>query len=657
VPTISARRGRSPHAPRSTNSTLGGPRRTAGTGRRTIVLGLVALLVGSMVVAILLLSELSGAGVAMTSPWTGGPPRYHPSPAPFSNLGLRAQGAPVSGPAPLVSNFTSTAWSGTAPYSYRWTFGDGGSSYGRTVSHAYLGAGNFTARVTVTDALFQRASQWVSVRVVPNLTGVAASLLGGSAVAVTSNRFWSIDAQTACASCISTNTTVDRFLTSTPFTWVRYGQGSDACNISVNRQYGPSGVATSGCGYNLSALKSWCGAQVPHCHTVLGLPGENNNSREDAAIAKWIVTTVGLQPDYWAIGNEPTGWTHYGIPWTSWRTSDASSATPLAYAYDVKAAIAAVTAVDPSAKFIGVEAACPCNTAWFQDVARVDGGSISAMAFHNYPSSGSTSESLSQFFSPLASASNVTSSVAAVRSAIRGYCGACGTLPLFVNEYNAGPGWSPSNFGGTYSNAVFLAASVVQALRANVTQLTVFNLQSESRSGFGYALLDSHGVVGPNGELFSGVLRHLATGTVYSNDVRSSVSNVWSVATENGSTQSLLIVNANLTHTIALSLGVSWLAGVAGTVYQWDPGHAQPRASGGTILTAYSVPPEGILLIDVPLVVGLAPAKVLGASGGSAPFSWAAVGLGPFVLGGLGILAILTRSDRPAALARRSLKP
>src|SRR5690242_21213579 len=47
----------------------------------------------------------------------------------------------------------------------------------------------------------------------------------------------------------------------------------------------------------------------------------------------------------------------------------------------------------------------------------------------------------------------------AVRTAVHGLCTNCSRLPIFVNEYNAGPGWAPSNFAGSYDNAVFLARS------------------------------------------------------------------------------------------------------------------------------------------------------------------------------------------------------
>jgi hypothetical protein len=434
----------------------------------------------------------------------------------------------------------------------------------------------------------------------PGTVSSSAITLGG-VVALTPSTFWSVDAQTKCATCIHTNATVDTFLSQTPFTWVRYGEGSDACNDTTNTAYSASGTASVGCAYSVPALQSWCRSLTTPCHSILSLPGENNNSLEDAAIAKYIVQTLSFQPDFWSIGNEPTGWTHYGIPWVDWSSTDASTVSPMAYAFDVKAGIAAVLQVDPSAKFIGLEAACSCNTAWFQDVAAVDGSAISAIAYHSYPSDGSATPTLSEFYQPLSSSRNLTASYSTVRSDISSRCTPCATLPIFVNEYNAGPGAAPSSLAGTYANALFLAASVVQGLRANVSQLTVYNLQTGVSPNFGYALMNGAGTVGPTGTLFAQVLSHLAIGSVYGGGVLSGLSGVWSVVSRNSSSESLLLVDTNLTVGVNVSTGTSFFASLSGTSYAWSPSQGSPNATAGIVQAGYAVPPQGMLLLTVAL--------------------------------------------------------
>ncbi len=49
-------------------------------------------------------------------------------------------------------SFTSTVAGGTGPYSYSWTFGDGGTSTAASPTHAYTAAGTFTVTLTVTDS-------------------------------------------------------------------------------------------------------------------------------------------------------------------------------------------------------------------------------------------------------------------------------------------------------------------------------------------------------------------------------------------------------------------------------------------------------------------------------------------------------------------------
>lgn len=65
------------------------------------------------------------------------------------------QATPSSGPAPLTVTFSSRGSSDPDgdPISYRWTFGDGGTSTQPNPSHTYGSIGTFTAVLTVTDSL------------------------------------------------------------------------------------------------------------------------------------------------------------------------------------------------------------------------------------------------------------------------------------------------------------------------------------------------------------------------------------------------------------------------------------------------------------------------------------------------------------------------
>jgi hypothetical protein len=75
---------------------------------------------------------------------------------------------PIRGNAPLDVRFTA---SGRDPEGgalmYTWDYGDGSAGAGRSVTHRYLTAGTYTARVTVRDAQGASGTATVQVRVDP----------------------------------------------------------------------------------------------------------------------------------------------------------------------------------------------------------------------------------------------------------------------------------------------------------------------------------------------------------------------------------------------------------------------------------------------------------------------------------------------------------
>jgi PKD repeat protein len=71
----------------------------------------------------------------------------------------------TSGAAPLDVGFQSTVTGGITPYAYHWNFGDGTSSTATNPSHTFSTAGNFTAKLTVTDSTGQTGSATLAIRV------------------------------------------------------------------------------------------------------------------------------------------------------------------------------------------------------------------------------------------------------------------------------------------------------------------------------------------------------------------------------------------------------------------------------------------------------------------------------------------------------------
>jgi PKD repeat protein len=67
-------------------------------------------------------------------------------------VGVSAWASPQSGAAPLTVAFLSLASGGTPPYSYSWSFGDGGTSGQQNCSHTYSQPGSYAAVLRVTDS-------------------------------------------------------------------------------------------------------------------------------------------------------------------------------------------------------------------------------------------------------------------------------------------------------------------------------------------------------------------------------------------------------------------------------------------------------------------------------------------------------------------------
>jgi PKD repeat protein len=85
--------------------------------------------------------------------------------------------------APGTVSFNANAAGGTPPYTYDWTFGDGGTGSGATPGHTYTEEGTYTARVTVTDQYGRTAAgNAPTVTVTPSF-GVTASASATSGTA------------------------------------------------------------------------------------------------------------------------------------------------------------------------------------------------------------------------------------------------------------------------------------------------------------------------------------------------------------------------------------------------------------------------------------------------------------------------------------------
>jgi PKD repeat protein len=85
---------------------------------------------------------------------------------------------PQWGAAVLTVAFTSSVGGGSAPYAYRWSFGDGSvSSDQASPIHAYLYPGTYNATLVVTDSSGSRLGAAVTITV---LYGQITTVIGGT---------------------------------------------------------------------------------------------------------------------------------------------------------------------------------------------------------------------------------------------------------------------------------------------------------------------------------------------------------------------------------------------------------------------------------------------------------------------------------------------
>lgn len=100
-----------------------------------------------------------------------------------TSLVAAAGASPSAGPVPLAVAFTGLASGGTAPYTYAWRFGDGGSSSSQDPANTFRSAGAYLVRLWVNDSASHSATAQVTV------TATAPPALSASASASPTSGF------------------------------------------------------------------------------------------------------------------------------------------------------------------------------------------------------------------------------------------------------------------------------------------------------------------------------------------------------------------------------------------------------------------------------------------------------------------------------------
>jgi hypothetical protein len=442
------------------------------------------------------------------------------------------------------------------------------------------------------------------------VSGVLSST--GSVVAYPSGDFLGVTAASKSATAFTSDPGIQSYLNSTDIGFYKLEVSADYCNQTIDRKWSDSGTELGRCSFNDSSFVEWCMSKLPACHSGFVLPGEINSTIVAQETVRYVEGVLHYHPDYWQVGVRPSQWRHYNIPWPQWRNTDQTSPSKLAYALEVRAYAAAVGSVDPSAKVYAVISAH--GTAVLTDIyniTHVNGGSLSGINIDLYPGGiGTPTGTLSDFYQGLTQPygpsywGSIPYWVPQWRAAALKYCAGCTSLQLFPNEYNGAVYSDTGTFNQyliSYPDAVFMAASIVQGLRANLTSLVYQTLQAPHDDPVlsNLSLIDANGGIRPIGYLYSQVLPHLCTSEVLGTTITSQIAaEAFDSETVCGKNHSVLLVNTNLTTALNLTWGQVVPVGSTANSWSWNPDSALPVASNLVTKSFIVVPAQGIVLVD-----------------------------------------------------------
>ncbi len=411
-------------------------------------------------------------------------------------------------------------------------------------------------------------------------------------------------------------------LNASGFHYLRYGAAwTDETNATNNCFYETPTVGACNSPQNIvGGFAKACVLLRDNC--TLALPAEINKVSVATYEMNWLKSTYNWWPTCWAIGDEPSQWKHFNIPWTSWTSGDAATPTPTQFALLVSNYTGAIRHIDPGACIIGDESA----DAWpganrtvittYYDAVVSKVHNLSALAFHIESAGKGTAGTLSVsgFLQPrnLSGITTVYNTWATPNAS---------GLPVFIDE-EAPCRSDLCVYNWTYSNAVYAAAMTAQIVDVGAPHAAYFRLNS---SGQG-SLWDSATNSGSPTYYLEALLQaHLDTGDVLKTTVSGGSPEVYAATTSSNSTdRTTLIANANASLPLNVTLSSfvpsgwryqtyyqDWSTGITtsqvGTtadvtemgnqstllVHYWNPTGASSASSPGSGTTNSTPPPAG----------------------------------------------------------------
>lgn len=399
------------------------------------------------------------------------------------------------------------------------------------------------------------------------------------------------------------NTSTTALLNLSGVQLVRWPGGAlaDGYNMTANRLYNDSG------GYHtprssLLQFAAWC--LSARCHAIVQVPAEIDNPSTAAYYVAYTESTLHFHPDYWEIGNEPAAWTHAGLPWSKWNTTQRLNATPGSYAKIVQSYAAAMKAVDPTIRLIGlpgVGTGASAEATWIRATVRLNGPNLSAVAIHVYPAGPGpgTGATLAGFFGTLHGAASLTTRVPTDRSAIAQACSTCATIALLVSEMNSVTGnGSYYNYAAGFPDVPYLSSEIAQAMNLNLSTAAMYTFEG----AYPGAMLGAQGSPRTVLTLYAQLLSRVGPAVLPLSETQTS-SGLYLVESEasTGGNLSLLVANTNTSSTLSLSLrSLGVPSSSTARAWTWTASSSAPKLTGsGTSATpsTWYLPPKSVNLI------------------------------------------------------------
>ncbi len=404
--------------------------------------------------------------------------------------------------------------------------------------------------------------------------------------------FWGVDV----AALQRFSSTDAGYVAKTPTTFIRYPGGVLGEELNYT-----SGVVTASNGAQskvpTTVAEFVASCKLIHCQAIFQLPAEINSPSTAAYFASYVVHQLTYQPAYWEIGNAPSGYKHFGQPWSKWSQGDTGNVTPQPFANLVHTYIAAILRVDPAGHFIALGAGEAGNNyakAWVVSLVKTDGAQLSGISVHSYILGGPSHPSAAQLLANLRGFYSLPAQYTADAGYIHQACG-CSRIGVFVTEINAAEVGSYTTLLPTFAGTLYLAAEVTQGLALRAPNLDWFSYDSS----YPGAWSQSPGHFQMQYYLFADLATHFESKYLPSKVVGPTT--FYAVVTYGVKGLAVFLVNTNTSGSLTVNLSQAGIkSGAAVTDFSWNGKTLQPSSSNAAMKSTVTIGPESILLIVAP---------------------------------------------------------